>query len=616
MSDTRAIFNDIVESIVPHAATVDDRQALYHLALVEYPYLLSNIQWEGKPRAFAARTAAFLLDYEVAPSQPALALVLEQLKAQVGSPTRENIDRLLTALPGILATRHQTHKRLNRDAANRPTTAATVTPLPERSRLARFADFGRLALRALGVLFGLFALGAGVLWILSPQQGTFEPLIVVFSLLGGGLFTAGSTERTLDIEHPNDAPTALRIAVGVLGALITAAGLYVASLWMANPDGGYEPLTVVTFLVGPTLLGMGNRRDLGIGWLTWRGLDDDNKVRFFLNELEAGWIEGFLRTALRDVRDFSPDDAEGYDIRWSGTRDLTVNTDAYGDIELRDAANVVNVFDALAGRLLILGEPGAGKSILLLQLAEALMDRTRAQLARTPDERRDFAIPVVFNLSDWARTPEPTPLADWIVSEGQRSYNLGRGWMSRWRDGQALTLLLDGLDEIREDWRDAYVGALNDFQREHSGVRVVVSSRIKEFEALNARLNVNGALKLAELDAATVERLLAADELAGLRALAQADPTVREMTSTPFLLNTMIYTYREQSAESLKLPKGQTGAAARRQHLFERYVNLRLRASHQQPSGKAYSVKQAERYLKFLATKMVGNNITAPPVGH
>jgi hypothetical protein len=44
--------------------------------------------------------------------------------------------------------------------------------------------------------------------------------------------------------------------------------------------------------------------------------------------------------------------------------------------------------------LLILGEPGAGKTIALLKLAEDLIVGT------TPDLRQQ--IPVVFNLSSWA----------------------------------------------------------------------------------------------------------------------------------------------------------------------------------------------------------------------
>ncbi len=63
---------------------------------------------------------------------------------------------------------------------------------------------------------------------------------------------------------------------------------------------------------------------------------------------------------------------------------------------LPQGTKVIDFFDKLGeGRkLLILGEPGAGKTITLLELARDLINR--------PQENVEHLIPVVFNLSSWA----------------------------------------------------------------------------------------------------------------------------------------------------------------------------------------------------------------------
>jgi predicted NACHT family NTPase len=75
---------------------------------------------------------------------------------------------------------------------------------------------------------------------------------------------------------------------------------------------------------------------------------------------------------------------------------------------LPEGTPATDVFDRLgSGRtLLIVGEPGSGKTIALLKLAaDAIIRRIGFANDRTdPDLRQQ--IPVVFNLSSWARKPQ------------------------------------------------------------------------------------------------------------------------------------------------------------------------------------------------------------------
>ncbi len=62
---------------------------------------------------------------------------------------------------------------------------------------------------------------------------------------------------------------------------------------------------------------------------------------------------------------------------------------------LPEDITILQVFDRpdIAGRLLILGKPGAGKTTTQLELAQALCDRC--------EQQPNYPIPVLFNLSTW-----------------------------------------------------------------------------------------------------------------------------------------------------------------------------------------------------------------------
>ena len=119
--------------------------------------------------------------------------------------------------------------------------------------------------------------------------------------------------------------------------------------------------------------------------------------------------------------------------------------------------DVAAIFQHEADRqLLIVGQPGSGKTFLMLQLCQALIEQAR----REPPSR----IPVVFNLSSWQ--PSLT-LAEWLIAELQSFYRVpsaqARYWVSR---GTYLLPLLDGLDEIADlAQRQQCVSAINQFQQ-------------------------------------------------------------------------------------------------------------------------------------------------------
>jgi hypothetical protein len=310
-----------------------------------------------------------------------------------------------------------------------------------------------------------------------------------------------------------------------------------------------------------------------------------------LQKVQDFWVVGVLENALRE--------SGAFDLRLEAAPGAVLTHLDYGDYQLPTSAKIVDVFNDMNRELLILGAPGAGKTILLLQLARDLIASARG------DEKQP--IPVVFNLSSWAA--ERKPLAEWLVDELRLKYQVPKKVAKEWVEREQLLLLLDGLDEVNAVYRNACVEAMNGFRQQYRSVDIAVCSRIADYDLLTRKLDLQGAITLQPLTKAQVDRYLAREQLAGLRDVMQSDTTLQAMAGTPFLLNTMASAYQEMSATSLKAPATDDAPKARRMHLFEAYVERRLTSPPSPLStggeGERYTPRQTRDYLAWLAGKLV-----------
>ncbi|MEM9447646.1 MAG: NACHT domain-containing protein [Cyanobacteria bacterium P01_E01_bin.6] len=115
----------------------------------------------------------------------------------------------------------------------------------------------------------------------------------------------------------------------------------------------------------------------------------------------------------------------------------------------------------ISGKLLLLGEPGSGKTTTLLDLAH--------QLVQTAQADSDESIPVLFNLSSWGRRPastgddQATSLARWMVDELNSKYGVRKQVGQDWLAHQTVLPLLDGLDEVAASRLVDCLYAINQF---------------------------------------------------------------------------------------------------------------------------------------------------------
>jgi DNA polymerase III delta prime subunit len=228
---------------------------------------------------------------------------------------------------------------------------------------------------------------------------------------------------------------------------------------------------------------------------------------------------------------------------------------------------ICDTFEDSSRFLLILGEPGSGKTTTLLELARDLI----RQFENDPTR---ISVPVVLNLSTWGEKRES--IRSWIVGELIRKYRkpseISRSWLQHGR----LFFLLDGLDEVPFLHREDCVRAINEFCE--SGVAgMVVCSRRFEYTSLPKRLRFGGALCIEPLATRQVEDFLqqAGDRLAGLRDALSSDPDLKELARSPLMLGVMSLAYENVSVNSdVKLTGGT--AEQRRERIFSVYVNRML----------------------------------------
>ncbi|GJM40849.1 MAG: hypothetical protein DHS20C20_11310 [Ardenticatenaceae bacterium] len=212
------------------------------------------------------------------------------------------------------------------------------------------------------------------------------------------------------------------------------------------------------------------------------------------------------------------------------------------------------------GSLLILGEPGSGKTMTLLQLTESLLN----------DAEQDATLltPVVLNLSSWAN--EQKPLVEWLVEELWQQYQLPREAGRAIIQNNQLIYLLDGLDEVADAARGACVQAINLFGEQHSS-GLAVCCRAEEYEDLPHKLNLGMGVRIQPLDKAQVDDYFQRPELAleAVYKLWQTDEALQKLAQTPLFLSVITLAYRGLTQTALAQLETE---ADRRNHLYLHYV--------------------------------------------
>lgn len=318
-----------------------------------------------------------------------------------------------------------------------------------------------------------------------------------------------------------------------------------------------------------------------------------------IDNIEYAWIEGVLETSVDETLKLHM--AHGGEL----TSNLVFHNPQGIDRPV-SSGRLSRLFAAADGSMLVLGAPGSGKTITLLQLLEELLNEARLD-SRAP-------IPLLFNLSSFgAYTQEnDADLTGWVADQAYKQYRLKRETTrEQLAAGTDLTLLLDGLDEVPLEERETCVEAINQFVDTYP-CELVVCSRIGDYQVLNNQLALNHALVLQPLSNGQIAAVIdeqVEPERTVMQEQIQSDWQLREALRSPLLLS--LYPQAFPALNSSGWSPTDT-VEERRQSLFAAFVDTVFTPTESTDSapditpkeGEGTFKSQCQGWLAFLATKM------------
>lgn len=329
-----------------------------------------------------------------------------------------------------------------------------------------------------------------------------------------------------------------------------------------------------------------------------------------LQKMRAIWINRFLAPSLDQVPIIQPVVQSAPDAVADPWEPL-VQPPARAGKSVPEGVTMADLFDKSGSALLLLGAPGSGKTIILLELAAALIERA--------EQDETHPIPVVFNLSSWAE--KRLSLTAWLSAELRMRYDVPRKLTEAWITNDQVLPLLDGLDEVRPECRSECVEAINTYRQEHGLVGMVVCSRAHDYQTLTPKLRLHGAVQIQPLTEEHIDAYLqrVSDKTGTVRQVWQQlqasarhdqDPIAQAMLRTPLMLNIITLAYQDSPGTTLPVV---ASVAEQYRHLFFTYVQEMFR---RRGVSKVYAQEQTTQCLAWLAAKMAQYNQTSFFIEH
>jgi eukaryotic-like serine/threonine-protein kinase len=359
--------------------------------------------------------------------------------------------------------------------------------------------------------------------------------------------------------------------------------------------GGFEAIYVAVAAV-PAGLWAARRwlqqpADPAVEQLTPNALQNPRNRENLLNSVQTAWIDGVLHQSIHGqiIKLYLTPRPDAVGLRPWG---LALKQAGQADQPLPTDYDLGQLFAESGRNLLILGQPGSGKTFTMLQLAESLL----TEACRDPAA----PLPIILNLSSWAQ--EKRPLTDWLAEELFIQYGVARRVTRAGIAHNQFLYLLDGLDEVAAAVRDDCVAAINAFKAEHPA-EMVICSRSEEYAVLQEKLRMGTAVEVQPLTPDQIDHYLSQEglQLQAVRTTLKTDPDLRELAETPLMLSIMTLAYQGMRHDELK---PLADIEARRRHIFDHYIakNFERRPL---PASSPYTQEQAKTWLANLARGMV-----------
>ncbi|NMF60820.1 NACHT domain-containing protein [Pseudanabaena yagii] len=265
--------------------------------------------------------------------------------------------------------------------------------------------------------------------------------------------------------------------------------------------------------------------------------------------------------------------------------------------QIENGTSILNVFqrEEVAGRLLILGKPGAGKTTTYLELANDLLEIAESDVKQP--------IPILFNLSSWK--DDDQSIADWVVAEAKSKYGVAIEVAQNLLKRKRLLPMLDSLDELEPHRQEPCVLAINQWmQSEHRPRYLVICSRSEEYDSYSANFQLNAAIYLQPLSDEQLAEYFQVISQPDLWQKLQQDADLLEILRTPLFLSITLL-----ARQKISITEWEQLATTneRKTYLLSAYVRQMLARDIENQYYKAKPMPtsaQTRHWLSWLAQQL------------
>lgn len=398
----------------------------------------------------------------------------------------------------------------------------------------------------------------------------------------------------------------LRVFCVILFVFAFLGLVFVVVQWFINTPDDPEPLAI---LLGDIILPFISMVFAGAGYFTVNQVKDYDPTLLINLDYQQHNREKLINLVRQEVEHKLTNDLHNrifIELRMDQFDDaLDCSLRVHRNLKNRNRTKTLpsnqHIADIFINRvheqLLILGAPGAGKTITLFTLAQALLEHTHEPAK---------PVPVILNLASWAG--EYQTFNDWLISALGDHYDVPSELAKVWVANGQLLPLLDGLDEVVSSAQASCVTAINEFRRA-TGIGLAVCCREEDYNHIPIKLQLGGAVNLKPLTPKQIGAYLdrvGEEHIAALRQILKQDAALHKLSKNPLFLNIMIFAYYDRDIEEIpQFRKKDFGAW--RNALLATYVS-RVLDHRIDDAGPKRSNNEISGYLKWLARQMQANN--------
>lgn len=264
----------------------------------------------------------------------------------------------------------------------------------------------------------------------------------------------------------------------------------------------------------------------------------------------------------------------------------------YPDNKRANFESLFKEFENNIPKLLILGEPGSGKTFLLLEFALEILNQCKND--------DNYPTPILLDVASWHN--RDGKFENWLERNlvfVAGEFGTSKRYASDLLREDNLILLLDGLDEIEEEHRNSFLEALNEYiiklenrVEKLSYPQMILSSRINEYRFTSGKSPVNACVIIEPLKEDIVLKQL--DQIKGRNSAAnKLAHKIRESHELAAILDTA---FRVHIA--LTLAHSYNFYKVTWEEILSAYIEREL------ARVELYHKEDATRYLKGLANNL------------